>query len=62
MADFKESGQEFPLLALRFESDTVVRLPMSVAVGMRVWGLFDELRKDRGVSVPSTPASTYQVQ
>jgi hypothetical protein len=57
-----QAGQEFLLLALHFESDTSVRLPIPVAVAMEVWALLDKLRQDRGWSAPATPASTDQLQ
>lgn len=57
-----ETGQELLFLTLHFETDTAVRLPMTVPVAMRVWALLDKLRTDHGWSAPTTPVSIDKLQ
>lgn len=59
--DITQDGQTV-LLTLHFDSDTAVRLPMSVEVAMRIWGILDQLRRDRGWSAPTTPVSVDRIQ
>lgn len=75
MTEFKESSQVDAVLSLdvatngqdvaltlHFESNTAVRLPMSVPVAMRLWALLDQARQAKGWSAPATPVSTDELQ
>lgn len=57
-----ESGQEFLLLTIHLEDGKTVRLPMRVAVAMRVWALLERRRQDRGWPAPTTPVSIDKMQ
>lgn len=54
-------GQEFLLLTLHFETEAVVRIPMTVDVGMRVLALLEEVRRQRGWSMPATRVESGKI-
>ena len=57
-----EVGQQFLLLTLHFETDTIVRLPMGTPVAMQLWALLDQARKDNGWPAPVLPVSVDKMQ
>lgn len=59
--DVAPNGQDVAL-TVHFESNTAVRLPMTVPVAMRLWAVLDQARQDKGWSAPATPVSTDELQ
>jgi hypothetical protein len=57
-----ETGSDLVLLTMRLENGATVRIPMSITAAMRVWGLLDMARRDKGWPVDTMPILANPIQ
>ena len=56
------TGEPFALLTIHHESGTTVRMPMSVAIAMRIWALLDQARIANSWPRPEVPIDKSELQ
>ncbi|MGC2223990.1 MAG: hypothetical protein WA624_17400 [Methylocella sp.] len=62
LATDDNTQEKFLLLTVHLGSGKTARLPMSVAVAMRILALLQKSREDNGWPLPELPVETSQMQ